>query len=120
MKLFTGICYLALPGSDAGYLSSYLHFRPGFKLDAKTVKELGANYDESLDIFDSISKDQPNGKSFTFSSPKPRKHATEYVGLLPRYVHRCLVITAGKRRRGHANQILNLAWLHLLPHSNTE
>ncbi|TPX30440.1 hypothetical protein SmJEL517_g05994 [Synchytrium microbalum] len=53
--------FQGLPGSDAGFLTSYQHFRPGFKLDLKTVKDLGANYDESIDIFDPISKDQPNG-----------------------------------------------------------
>ncbi|TPX43597.1 hypothetical protein SeLEV6574_g04967 [Synchytrium endobioticum] len=53
--------FQGLPGPDASHLTSYLHFRPNFKLDLKTVKQLGANYDESIDILDSIAMDQPNG-----------------------------------------------------------
>ncbi len=42
-------------------MSSYLHFRPGYTPDYKLLSELGDKYQESIDIFHPISRDEPQG-----------------------------------------------------------
>jgi len=42
-------------------LKSYLHFRLGYEVDSKTLAEIASTYDESLDIFAPVEKDEPQG-----------------------------------------------------------
>jgi len=41
-------------------LASYFHFRSGFKLSLETVEDR-ISIDQSIDIFDNIEKDKPDG-----------------------------------------------------------
>lgn len=48
---------------ELGQLSSYMHFRPGFSVDVKTLVEKSDQFQESIDIFEPLTRDEPKGKS---------------------------------------------------------
>ncbi|KAL3895758.1 MAG: hypothetical protein SGCHY_004506 [Lobulomycetales sp.] len=50
-----------LSGNELGQLSSYLHFRPGFAVDYRLLNERAEQYQEAVDIFEPISRDDPQG-----------------------------------------------------------
>ncbi|KAI8616197.1 hypothetical protein BC830DRAFT_1063664 [Chytriomyces sp. MP71] len=50
-----------LQQAELGELNSYCHFREGFNINKKTVLERASNFDETIDIFDAISTDEPRG-----------------------------------------------------------
>ncbi|KAJ3386335.1 Radial spoke head protein 9 [Lobulomyces angularis] len=50
-----------LASHELGELSSYLHFRPGYSVDMKLLMERGELFQEGIDIFEPISRDEPKG-----------------------------------------------------------
>ncbi|KAI8622293.1 hypothetical protein BC830DRAFT_1090138 [Chytriomyces sp. MP71] len=53
--------FKGLQQAELGELTSYCHFREGFNINKKTVLERASNFDETIDIFDAISTDNPRG-----------------------------------------------------------
>ncbi|KAJ3409980.1 hypothetical protein CcCBS67573_g00358 [Chytriomyces confervae] len=53
--------FKGLQQSELGELTNYCHFREGFNINKKTVLERATNFDETIDIFDSVSGDEPRG-----------------------------------------------------------
>ncbi|KAJ3412508.1 Radial spoke head protein 9 [Chytridiales sp. JEL 0842] len=60
-KLSLNPMFKGLGAGDLGRLSNYFHFREGFNINTKTLAERINNFDETIDIFESIEKDQPKG-----------------------------------------------------------
>jgi len=52
--------FIGLTEKDMIDLASYFHFRSGFKLSLETVEDR-ISIDQSIDIFDNIEKDKPDG-----------------------------------------------------------
>ena len=44
-----------------GELQSYLHFRPGFEVNERSLTDRINVYDDAIDIFETIDHDQPKG-----------------------------------------------------------
>ncbi|KAJ3182887.1 Radial spoke head protein 9 [Gaertneriomyces sp. JEL0708] len=53
--------FKGVPKGEVGQLTSYLHFREGFDINKKTLMDRAHAFDESVDVFESISDDQPKG-----------------------------------------------------------
>ncbi|KAJ3194769.1 Radial spoke head protein 9 [Irineochytrium annulatum] len=60
-KLDYNPMFKGLPAVDLGQLTSYFHFREGFNINLRTLAERSAGFEESIDIFQTIAKDEPNG-----------------------------------------------------------
>ncbi|KAJ3036627.1 Radial spoke head protein 9 [Rhizophlyctis rosea] len=60
-KLRPNNAFQGISKSELGQLTSYLHFRDGFDINKRTLLERANNFDESLDIFEPISRDEPKG-----------------------------------------------------------
>ncbi|KAI8826722.1 uncharacterized protein EV422DRAFT_616153 [Fimicolochytrium jonesii] len=60
-KLRKNPAFDGIPRSELGQLTNYLHFREGFNINRKTLLERAGAFDESIDIFESISGDSPKG-----------------------------------------------------------
>jgi len=60
-KIFINNLSQGLKPSELDQLSSYLHFRPGFAVDAKLLNERAEQFQEGIDIFEPISRDEPKG-----------------------------------------------------------
>ncbi|KAJ3391359.1 Radial spoke head protein 9 [Entophlyctis sp. JEL0112] len=61
LTLQTNPMFSGLTQSELGQLSNYLHFREGFNINKKTAAERAGKFDETIDIFDAISTDDPRG-----------------------------------------------------------
>ncbi|KAJ3025413.1 UNVERIFIED_CONTAM: Radial spoke head protein 9 [Siphonaria sp. JEL0065] len=53
--------FKGLSQSELGELTNYCHFREGFNINKKTAEERATSFDETIDIFDAISGDDPRG-----------------------------------------------------------
>ncbi|KAJ3306678.1 Radial spoke head protein 9 [Kappamyces sp. JEL0829] len=53
--------FKGLESDEIGLESSYQHFREGYQLNARTLAERMNSYDDTIDIFESIERDQPQG-----------------------------------------------------------
>ena len=62
---------IGLEPDEIGLEASYLHFREGYQLNSRKLAERLNNFDDSIDIFESISRDQPQGLSFYYSRAVP-------------------------------------------------
>ncbi|KAJ3007240.1 Radial spoke head protein 9 [Thoreauomyces humboldtii] len=60
-KLQKNAAFSGIPTSELGQLTNYLHFREGFNVNKKTLLERANAFDESIDVFESISTDTPKG-----------------------------------------------------------
>ncbi|KAJ3101901.1 Radial spoke head protein 9 [Phlyctochytrium bullatum] len=60
-KLSLNPLFKGLDQIDIGQLSSYFHFREGFDINARTLAERAAGFEETIDIFEDIAKDEPKG-----------------------------------------------------------
>jgi radial spoke head protein 9 len=62
MKIKPNLQFNGLEPDEIGLASSYMHFKPGFQPNTRTLSERMNTFDESIDIFESIAKDEPHGK----------------------------------------------------------
>ncbi|KAI8893148.1 hypothetical protein BC833DRAFT_609416 [Globomyces pollinis-pini] len=53
--------FKGLAPEEIGQLSNYLHFRDGFQPSTRTFSELMNQFDETIDIFEPITVDEPKG-----------------------------------------------------------
>ncbi|KAJ3107522.1 Radial spoke head protein 9 [Phlyctochytrium planicorne] len=60
-KLSINPMFKGLDQIDLGQLSSYFHFREGFDINMKSLAERAAGFEETIDIFETIAKDEPRG-----------------------------------------------------------
>ncbi|KAI8848767.1 hypothetical protein BC829DRAFT_489842 [Chytridium lagenaria] len=60
-KLSINPMFKGLDSVDLSQLSSYFHFREGFDINMKTLAERAGGFEETIDVFESISKDEPRG-----------------------------------------------------------
>lgn len=65
---------IGLEPDEIGLESSYLHFREGFQLNSRTLAERLNSFDDTIDIFESIGRDQPQGESYIVTN--------EYIRLM--------------------------------------
>ncbi|KAI9329240.1 hypothetical protein DFJ73DRAFT_860875 [Zopfochytrium polystomum] len=79
--LFTG-----LSRSDMNQLTSYFHLREGFDINSRTLVERAGNFDETIDIFETIAKDEPKGGSWSLQVEKGGHVAVLRSLLWPGYV----------------------------------
>lgn len=61
LKLDRNPLFTGLKQNDINQLTSYFHFREGFNINSRTLAERAANFDETIDIFETIAKDEPQG-----------------------------------------------------------
>jgi hypothetical protein len=66
MKIKKNEAFTGLAPDEISLPSSYFHFRKGFQLNSRTIAERTNTFDESLDIFDSIERDEPKGIVFFY------------------------------------------------------
>lgn len=61
-KLAINPVFTGISPAEIGRLESYLHFnKNGLNVNAKTIAEKESNFDENVDILESIAKDEPKG-----------------------------------------------------------
>ena len=68
--------FSGLNGVDISHLENYLHFRDGFQVTAQAVEAKAGTFDESIDVFETIAEDEPQGTRFKFlgdSPPRPKQ-----------------------------------------------
>ncbi|KAJ1336381.1 hypothetical protein BSLG_007165 [Batrachochytrium salamandrivorans] len=53
--------FRGLSSEDMGDVNSFLHFRDGFEITSRTISERVHQFDDAIDIFEPISKDEPKG-----------------------------------------------------------
>ena len=64
---------IGLKQNDINQLTSYFHFREGFNINSRTLAERAANFDETIDIFETIATDEPQGNSLLYFLMAPQK-----------------------------------------------
>jgi radial spoke head protein 9 len=62
MKIQKNADFRGLEAEEIGQESSYLHFREGYQLNSRTLTDRMNNFSDSIDIFESIERDQPQGR----------------------------------------------------------
>ncbi|KAJ3218245.1 Radial spoke head protein 9 [Dinochytrium kinnereticum] len=67
-KLSLNPMFKGLDQIDLGQLTSYFHFREGFDINLKTLAERASGFEETIDIFETIAKDEPRGSGLDDSS----------------------------------------------------
>ncbi|KAJ3050059.1 Radial spoke head protein 9 [Rhizophlyctis rosea] len=60
-KLRPNINFQGIQKAELGQLTNYFHYRDGFDINKRSLLERANNFDESLDIFEPISRDEPKG-----------------------------------------------------------
>ncbi|KAJ3312710.1 Radial spoke head protein 9 [Blyttiomyces sp. JEL0837] len=61
LKLQINPMFTGVPSDELDQLTSYFHFREGFNVNTKTLAERATNFDETIDVFETIAKDEPRG-----------------------------------------------------------
>jgi radial spoke head protein 9 len=61
MSIKKNPAFKGLAPEEIGLASSYFHFRPGFELTTRTLSERMNTFDESIDVFETIARDDPKG-----------------------------------------------------------
>ncbi|KAJ3069565.1 Radial spoke head protein 9 [Quaeritorhiza haematococci] len=60
-KLDVNSHFKGLSSSELQQLSSYMHFRKGYKVDVSVIEDRRGDFDPNTDIFEPISTDKPHG-----------------------------------------------------------
>ncbi|KAJ3297018.1 Radial spoke head protein 9 [Borealophlyctis nickersoniae] len=60
-KLRPNPAFQGVSRGELGQLTSYFHFREGFDINRRNIMERANAFDESIDVFDTIARDEPKG-----------------------------------------------------------
>ncbi|KAI9206251.1 uncharacterized protein BJ171DRAFT_597914 [Polychytrium aggregatum] len=60
-KLSLNPAFQGLTRDGLGKLTEYFHFCEGFDINTRTIMDRANSFDESIDIFDSLARDEPKG-----------------------------------------------------------